>query len=75
MRAPRTTASGLMAWEETEEQKEQCQRLRDPGGMELFSVRVKGPEASGTWRVFCRLMFPGLDLELLGGSQSTSSSI
>ena len=43
--------------------------------MEPFSVRVKSPEASGTWRVFCRLMFSGLDLELSRGSQSTSSSI
>lgn len=66
--APGVTASGPMVWEETEKQKEQCQRFRRAKSLVSFSVGGRGPRSledlgSLQWpNVF------GLDLGLSRGS-------
>lgn len=45
MTAPRIPASGLMAWEETENKKGNTRGSEKPRGLEPFGVGVRGPRS------------------------------
>ena len=45
MTAPRIAASGLMAWEGTENKKSNTRGSEEPRGLEPFSVGLKGPRS------------------------------